>query len=560
MEPVMPRKIVFPEPPYILYDKLSKVYGDNSNNADGVSRFDYIPKHCRAGMRAILIPEPDLPGNAGNALGVWVDDETGHRVQIGYITRKNDDQVAHYMRQNVPVTAIIAVVEQRYVYLTVIVKIFLGTFADDNFRINPAEELNLYHKDRKALKDSRPPNQKPPYSITKKLVGVTHRNTDGTSRQDHIHNTCQVGDRLLLLSEPDNPYGDENTIAVWLPVGQDRVQLGYLSDDDDNEVAHWIRNNIPVAAVITRINGKSSGYPVWGLTIKILIGDHPEEAYECYDDDDSGFTTYALPLNTARTEPRSALPAAPISRQPMAPAKHPSPARPVARKGQSDCVSLLVICMVLAAGCFAIGSAMAIADGAYAFVTGRHLFPTSMPTATITATATHTPTWTTQPSETPPPTNTPTPTETPAQAALVQDVGFYQATPFVYQIQAGDTLLIISQRFGIPVDLIRQVNNISDYDLRAGQKIIIPGTDPTPFTPTSTGEFVTSTPFIHRIQDGDSLLGLAIKYGVTTDQIRASNSSINFDNSAWSSVGYLTIPGSGPTPVSAPQQSLTPGS
>lgn len=97
--------------------------------------------------------------------------------------------------------------------------------------------------------------------------------------------------------------------------------------------------------------------------------------------------------------------------------------------------------------------------------------PTVTPTATATVIMVEPPTPTPAP-YTPPP--TPTPTVTP--------------TPVIYRIQAGENLFIIADRFGVPHDLLRDVNGIeNERALQVGQELIIPlGGITGPIEPTST--------------------------------------------------------------------------
>jgi hypothetical protein len=62
--------------------------------------------------------------------------------------------------------------------------------------------------------------------IYTKIVGVTHKNSDGLDRQKLIRR-CEVGEGLILRREPRNPV-DANAIAVHCSSGQ---QLGYLPAD-----------------------------------------------------------------------------------------------------------------------------------------------------------------------------------------------------------------------------------------------------------------------------------------------------------------------------------------
>ena len=56
-----------------------------------------------------------------------------------------------------------------------------------------------------------------------KIAGVSHENSDGTSRQSVIKR-CRPGDVLRLVREPNNPH-DANAVKVLRRNGE---QLGYL--------------------------------------------------------------------------------------------------------------------------------------------------------------------------------------------------------------------------------------------------------------------------------------------------------------------------------------------
>ena len=43
-----------------------------------------------------------------------------------------------------------------------------------------------------------------------------------------------------------------------------------------------------------------------------------------------------------------------------------------------------------------------------------------------------------------------------------------------YEVQAGDTLSLISQAFGCPVKKIKEMNNLKNDNLRIGQKLMLP--------------------------------------------------------------------------------------
>ncbi|MEA3337626.1 MAG: LysM peptidoglycan-binding domain-containing protein [Chloroflexota bacterium] len=114
---------------------------------------------------------------------------------------------------------------------------------------------------------------------------------------------------------------------------------------------------------------------------------------------------------------------------------------------------------------------------------------TEMPAPTPTATVTATLVPIELPSSTPAPYTAP-PTATPT----------ITPTPVIYKIQAGENLHIIASRFGVPHDLLRDVNGIVDERaLQVGQELIIPlGGISGPIEPTETP---TPTPLPMKVKN-----------------------------------------------------------
>ncbi len=81
-----------------------------------------------------------------------------------------------------------------------------------------------------------------------KLAGVSHRNRDGTDRQQIIAR-CSAGEVLVLRHEEGNP-ADPNAVAVFRENGE---QLGYLSREDAEAVFGGARRRWQYSAVISAI-------------------------------------------------------------------------------------------------------------------------------------------------------------------------------------------------------------------------------------------------------------------------------------------------------------------
>ncbi len=180
------------------------------------------------------------------------------------------------------------------------------------------------------------------------------------------------------------------------------------------------------------------------------------------------------------------------------------------------------------------------------------LFPSDTPTPTFTLTPSNTPTI------------TPTFTETPIPATPTA------SQPFPYTVQSGDTIVAISQQFGLdPVNgpiiimLLNGLNN--DSVLSVGQELIIPDPNMDIPTPTALPEGLRRNDEIqYFVLPGDTLAAIAAQFSSTQDAIINAN---NLDNPNNIFAGELLIvpvnlvtatPGPSLTPI--PSSSGTPSS
>lgn len=140
---------------------------------------------------------------------------------------------------------------------------------------------------------------------------------------------------------------------------------------------------------------------------------------------------------------------------------------------------------------------------------------------------------------------TPAPATSPGSPVVVPS-----GPTFAYTVQAGDTLFGIAVRYNTDVDTLRRLNNLSDDTIQVGQVLQVPGTGPqtaetsgAPAQPTQpAGQQV-----IYVVEPGDTLSGIAAKFNVAWTDIAAAN------NIAAPYTIYrgqkLVIPGVQPTPV-----------
>lgn len=81
----------------------------------------------------------------------------------------------------------------------------------------------------------------------------------------------------------------------------------------------------------------------------------------------------------------------------------------------------------------------------------------------------------------------------------------------VYTVTGGDTLYSIANRYGVTVDEIKSLNNLTSNLLSIGQRLQIPVKE------------VTSSTFVYTIKKGDTLYGIANSFGIPVDEIMRLN-------------------------------------
>ncbi len=137
-------------------------------------------------------------------------------------------------------------------------------------------------------------------------------------------------------------------------------------------------------------------------------------------------------------------------------------------------------------------------------------------------------------------TTTPGPNETPTPATQEN---------FQYIVQPGDTLGTVAERFETDIEMLRRLNRLDSDALSVGQPINVPYVEgmtvegmPTP----------TPGPFLYTVQVGDTLTGLALRFGVSSAAILEANSSVLLDPNNLAIGATILIPGyQPPTDASA---------
>lgn len=106
--------------------------------------------------------------------------------------------------------------------------------------------------------------------------------------------------------------------------------------------------------------------------------------------------------------------------------------------------------------------------------------------------------------------------------------------PAEYVVQTGDTLGGIAHRHGLTAGALAAANGIGkDAPIRVGQKLVIPG----------EGQHIRSPARLHEVESGNTLGGIARRYGVTIDALLEANHLRKTDRLR---IGQkLVIPGEG---------------
>lgn len=96
-----------------------------------------------------------------------------------------------------------------------------------------------------------------------------------------------------------------------------------------------------------------------------------------------------------------------------------------------------------------------------------------------------------------------------------------------YKVVSGDTLYGISKKFNMTVDDLKNLNGLVSNNLSVGQllKVRVPGQTGTP--QPSTPSPVQSSTATYRVVSGDTLFGIARKFSMTVDELKALNGLVS---------------------------------
>lgn len=118
-------------------------------------------------------------------------------------------------------------------------------------------------------------------------------------------------------------------------------------------------------------------------------------------------------------------------------------------------------------------------------------------------------------------------------------------------VGSGETVSHLAVRYGVDISAISDANNLpANHTIRVGQSLMIPISGVTAggaLAASGSG----STPEVYAIRRGDTLSGIADRYGVTVDQIRVWN-NMNSDLLIAGETLRLSVPGAGGSGAGGP--------
>ena len=96
---------------------------------------------------------------------------------------------------------------------------------------------------------------------------------------------------------------------------------------------------------------------------------------------------------------------------------------------------------------------------------------------------------------------------------IAQTISKYIKNTSTYTVQKGDSLYQIAKKYGTTVDELKKINNLTNTSLSIGQTIKLPSEEKKKQKDKNE----------YKVQKGDSLYQIAIKYGTSVDKLKQSN-------------------------------------
>lgn len=112
-------------------------------------------------------------------------------------------------------------------------------------------------------------------------------------------------------------------------------------------------------------------------------------------------------------------------------------------------------------------------------------------------------------------------------AALAQGAGT-AGEPVIHTVQYGESMFRIALKYGVSVDELAAANGIVyTWSIQVGQELVIPGLEQPDESGVVANPLVAAAPVQHVIRSGETLAGIANRYGVDADLILRANNITN---------------------------------
>ena len=94
-----------------------------------------------------------------------------------------------------------------------------------------------------------------------------------------------------------------------------------------------------------------------------------------------------------------------------------------------------------------------------------------------------------------------------------------------YRVRSGDSWWRISRRFGVPIAVLKGVNNTRSNRLRPGQYVMVPGSGAGKAVPSSSSKTraIAAKRGNYVVRNGDTLWSISQKFGTTVNTLKRSN-------------------------------------
>ena len=99
-----------------------------------------------------------------------------------------------------------------------------------------------------------------------------------------------------------------------------------------------------------------------------------------------------------------------------------------------------------------------------------------------------------------------------------------------YEIQTGDTLGIIAEKFGVSVEAIMSANGLINEFIYAGDQLRIPVAGSSTSDPTTPSTETSTDASIYTVQRGDTLYRIGLLYGFTVEELATHNGIIDVNS------------------------------